>query len=156
MKTAILFQSKYGFTKQIAQIIRETLPGETQIFNLRETLAPDIQNFQTVIIGSSIYLGTVQKNIKNWIDKNLPVLLSKKIGLFTCGMETGEKARRQINNAFPEALRNHAFKIQAFEGGFDFSKMNFFEKAIIRKIARIKESVSKINPAAVKEFAKGF
>jgi len=79
--------------------------------------------------------------------------MNKKLGLFLCCMEEGEKANEQFENAYPENLRKHATATGLFGGEFTFEKMNFLEKSIIKKISKISESVSKINEKAINEFA---
>jgi len=68
-------------------------------------------------------------------------------------MEENDKAIEQFNNAFPEKLRNRATAKGFFGGEFNFEKMNFIEKAIIKKIAHIEDSMSKINYQNIKTFA---
>ena len=56
-------------------------------------------------------------------------------------------------NAFPKELHEVAKANAYFGGEFNFEKMNFFEKFIIRKISHVKESVSKIDHAAIEQFS---
>jgi menaquinone-dependent protoporphyrinogen oxidase len=69
-------------------------------------------------------------------------------------MYEGEKALEQFQNAFPEVIRNKAVAHGLFGGEFDFDKMNFMEKAIVKKVANVEHSVSKINYANIKAFAE--
>ena len=69
-------------------------------------------------------------------------------------MYEGDQAFQQLENAFPEKLHQYA-KSEAILGGeFNFEKMRFFEKLIVRKIAKVEQSVSKIDHEAIKNFAK--
>lgn len=65
-----------------------------------------------------------------------------------------EEAENQFKSAYPEILRNHAISSKVMGGEFRFDKMNFFERAIVKKIAGISESVSKIDEAKIQEFVK--
>ena len=85
--------------------------------------------------------------------KNLNELRSKEIGLFICCMYEPEIAREEIQNAFPEELHQMAKTEVIFGGEFNFSKMNFIEKLLVRKIAKINESISKINYHSIEQFA---
>ena len=69
-------------------------------------------------------------------------------------MEEGEKAQQQFQNAFPAELIQHATATGMFGGEFNFEKMNFIEKAIIKKISKIEKSVSKIDEQSIVEFAE--
>ena len=96
----------------------------------------------------------INKKVKSFIDKNLDVLLEKKLGLFLCCLFEGEKALDQFQTAFPETVRNKAITHGLFGGELDFEKMNFLEKAIVKKVANIEQSVSNINYSNIKSFAE--
>jgi menaquinone-dependent protoporphyrinogen oxidase len=41
-----------------------------------------------------------------------------------------------------------------FGGAFDFKRMNFLEKMIVKKVANVKQSTSKVDFEAVRNFSK--
>ena len=52
----------------------------------------------------------------------------------------------------PEKLHQFA-KVSAYFGGeFDLIKMNFFERLVVKKVAHVQESVSKIDHGDIKYF----
>lgn len=87
---------------------------------------------------------------------NSQVLKSKKLGLYLCCMEEGEKAREQFENAFPAELREYAKSAKLLGGEFVFEKMNFIERMLVKKIAGTNESISKIKVDEIKKFVKPF
>jgi menaquinone-dependent protoporphyrinogen oxidase len=153
MNTAIIFATKHGCTEKCSQKLASELKDTTTLLNLESTHEIDVNRFDTIILGGSIHAGAINKTLKKFIDKNLNQLIEKKVGLFLCCMEEGEKAQEQFNNAFPEELRKMAKANGFFGGAFDFEQMNFFEKAIIKKIANIENSYSKINYQNISAFA---
>ncbi|OFX82297.1 MAG: hypothetical protein A2W99_09600 [Bacteroidetes bacterium GWF2_33_16] len=153
MKTAIIYATKHGCTEKCSYTLANELTKDPLLVNLETMKDIDFTQFDLLLLGGSIHAGMINKNLKKFIDKNLNQLIKKKVGLFLCCMEEGEKAQEQFNNAFPEELRNVAKAKGLFGGAFDFEKMNFFEKAIIKKIANIEESVSKIDYKSISSFA---
>lgn len=152
--TAIIYMSKHGTTQKVASKIYEELNNQkVELIDLRKSKTPDISNFSTIVIGGSIHAGMVQKRLKTFCESNLEDLLKKRIALFLCCMEEGDKAREQFELAYPEALRKHSLKNEIIGGEFLFDKMNFFERAIVKKIAGVKENVSKIDEQKIKELA---
>lgn len=83
-------------------------------------------------------------------------MLDKTLGLFLCCLFEGDVALKQFEDAFPENLRNKAIAHGLFGGELDFSKMNIIEKAIVKKVANVDDSVSKINYSNIKGFAEKF
>ncbi|UCG28250.1 MAG: flavodoxin domain-containing protein [Bacteroidales bacterium] len=156
MKTIIVYMSRHGCTEKAVKILAEHLGKDISVKNLKNENAPDIDGYDTVIIGGSIHAGQIQTEIRRFCQRNMEKLLKKKTGLFVCCMETGKTAEDQFNNAFPEELRNHATEKGMFGGEFDFAKMSAFEKRIIEKVANITESISLLDRTAIKDFAGKF
>ncbi len=154
MKTAVIYATKHGCADKCAHTLANELDINTKLFNVETDNKIDIDQFDTIIIGGSIHAGMLNKKVKSYIDKNLNTLLEKKLGLFLCCMYEGEKALEQFQDVFPETLRNKAIAHGLFGGELDFEKMNFLEKAIIKKIANVEKSLSNINYANIKSFAK--
>lgn len=153
MKTLIIFASKHGCAEECAHKLKEKLSGETDIINIKHQSSIELSFYETVIIGGSIHAGNIQKSIKKFCEKHLNVLTGKKVGLYLCCMKEGENAHKQFNDAFPAELRKHAAAAGLFGGAFSFEKMNFIERFITKKIAKIDESVSKISEDNIADFA---
>jgi len=153
METAIIYATKHGCTDKCAHTLANELNNNAALINLDVSTDVNLDEYNTVIIGGSIHAGSMNRKIKKFIDKNMDMLQSKKTGLFICCMEEGKKAQEQFKNAFPDTLRDNAIAHGYFGGEFNFDKMNFFEKAIIKKIAKIDQNVSKINDKNIKDFA---
>jgi len=157
MKTAIIFASKYGTTEKVAAMIAEKLKNcnEIEIFSLKKNPNPDISQFEMVILGTAIYAGSALKKMKKFCRANKQVLLQKKLGLFVCGMEpTKDKQDQELQDAYPEVLHKNAVATGFMGGAFLFEKMNFFERSIIKKIAKTTTSVHQISESAIGEFVK--
>jgi len=155
MKTAIIYASKHGCTDKCAHTLANELNNNAALINLDESTDINLDEFNTVIIGGSIHAGSMNKKIKKFTEKSIDLLNQKRTGLFICCMEEeDEKVLEQFQNAYPESLRNKAIAHGFFGGEFNFDKMNFFEKAIIKKIAKTDQNVSKINYNNIKEFAQ--
>lgn len=154
MATLIVYMTSHGCAEKAATLIRDQLPGETTLNNLENVEVPPLDKFETVIIGGSIRIGSIQRRIKKFCEKNIDQLLTKRTGLFICCMFEGDTALEQFNGAFPEALRKNCVATGLFGGELEFEKMNSFERMIIKQVANISVDVSKFNAQAVKEFAE--
>lgn len=153
MSTLIVYTTRHGCTGKAVEILKNELESDVAAVNLKENKKPDLSSFDTVIVGGSIHAGRIQGKIKKFCIKNLNTLKQKRLGLFLCCMEEGEKAQAQFDNAFPAELREHASATGLFGGEFNFDMMNFLEKAIIKKIAGVTDSVSKMKEDSIRHFA---
>lgn len=152
MKTLIIYSGKHGTTARIANMLKEGIDGEVSVCDIAQV--QDIEGYDGIILGSSVYAGQVSKRFKQFTETNLPILKKKKLGLYLCCMKRGDEAKEQFNNAFLPELRDCA-AVEGFLGGeFDFAKMNFIERFLVKKIAKVKESVSDISETEIENFVK--
>ncbi|MBU3143690.1 flavodoxin domain-containing protein [Clostridium sp. CF012] len=145
MKTLIVYGSKHGATEKCSKALKNKLHGEVVIVNIKKDAIPDINSFDSIVIGGSIYAGRIQKEIREFSFKNASILKNKKIGFFVCCMSEGEKAISQLNDSLPNELLSMAIAKEHFGGGFTFSKMNFFEKFIIKMVSKKENNAVKVN-----------
>ena len=153
MKTLIIYMTTHGCTEKCVQKLKQGLRGDVDIYNLKNKPKLMIDTYDTVIIGGSIHAGMLQRSVKKFCTDHTKILLRKKVGLFLCCMEEGEKAEKQFNDNYPQILRDHASAKGIFGGEFIFEKMNIIAKSIVKKVANIGHSVSKISEESIKQFA---
>ncbi len=152
MSTLIVYMSRHSTTKKVAEIVKRGLKDNHIVsVDIGTEKVPSVDEFDTIIIGGSIHAGQIQKKIKNFCKSNITTLLNKKLGLFLCYMEI-TKAQEQFVNNFDEELRNHALATGLMGGEFLFEKMNFIEKFLVKKIAGVKISVSKLKTNEINKF----
>jgi len=154
MKTLILYASRHGCAEKCARKLAELLGGEVAVADFESSDRTALADTETMILGGSIHAGKIQKEVKRYIEKNLAALKGKRLGLFLCCMEEGQKAEEQFRNAFPPELVQAAKAKGLFGGEFNFERMTWWERAIIRKIAKIDASVSKIREDRISEFVE--
>ena len=155
MKTAIIYVSKHGTTEKVARSIAEKLTGtnEVELFSLKKNPNIDISGFETVILGSSVYMGQASGKMKAFCKANETVLLQKKTGLFVCGMHPDkEQQEKELKDAYAEALREKAAATGFLGGEFLFEQLNFLERLIIKEIAKENSSVHQIDWKAIDSF----
>lgn len=151
--TAIVYMSKHGTTQKVALLMEELLKEEkVTLVNLEEQEPIDLSGCDRVIIGGSVHMGKIQKEIQAFCMKNLPLLKSKSLGLFLCCMYEGVEAEEQFDFAFPDELRAVA-KSKALMGyELYFDRMNFIEKAMTKKITGLQEFTSHIHHEELTRF----
>ncbi|MDR1563023.1 MAG: flavodoxin domain-containing protein [Dysgonamonadaceae bacterium] len=146
MKTAIIYTSKHGTTAKVVQMIAERLTGnQVSIIDLKKEKCPDVNSFDGIILGTSIYASASSKTMQRFCKENIEALKQKRLALFVCGMEPDSaKQQQELANAYPQELYEYAVS-KCFAGGeFLFEKMNFFERTVIKRIAKTDRSVSAI------------
>lgn len=158
MKTAIIYKSSHGTTEKVAYMLARRLTEtgeEVRVIDLAKTRRPHISDYEKMIIGGSIHVGRIQKEIRAYCEKNMDMLLTKKLGIYICCMAADEKTRsNEFESSFPDELKQYAAAKGIMGGEFLLEKMNFIEKLVVRKIAHAKETVHDIDLDAVEKFLK--
>jgi menaquinone-dependent protoporphyrinogen oxidase len=153
-KTLIVYATKHGCAEQSARKVGAALDGEVTILNIKDAREISLAAYDAVAVGGSIHAGKIQGSVRDFCAKNLEVLKGKRLGLFICHMEEGAKADAEFAAAFPKELIDVAKAKGLFGGAFDFDRMNWLEKAMVKKIAGITASVSKIDEENIATFAR--
>ena len=156
MKTLIAYATKRGFTKRCVELLSEKLNGEVDIIDIKKSKNIDVSIYKNIIIGGSVYMGKIRKEVPDFCNRNMSILLDKNIGLFICGLAEGEVAKNELEACFPEKLSNNALTIDIFGGEYNFDKMNFIEKTIIKKIANTTENQEVLHTDRIEKFAQVF
>ncbi|PLR86773.1 flavodoxin [Bacillus canaveralius] len=155
MKTIIIFATKHGSVENAARLLKTKLGEKTDLVNLAKETRPSIEEYDTVILGGSIYAGNIQKSLTKYIGESLPQLLQKNVGLFICAAEPDSQTRlKELTGSFPPELYHHAKAKDILGYEIHYSKMNFFEKMIVRSLMKIKSDHSALSIENIDDFAK--
>ncbi|GAK54513.1 flavodoxin [Candidatus Moduliflexus flocculans] len=148
MKNIILYTTRHGCTEKCINMLQPQLTGNTTIVNLNNQAAPNLDAFDTVILGGSIYAGKTQKALRQFAVEHLDQLLKKRVFLFLC---CGTEAF-QAN--FPEQLVQHATMKSVLGAELTIAKLGFFERLIVKVVSKGKGDFSNIHTAVIAEFAQ--
>ncbi len=138
--TLIVFASNHGTVERCARELLKLIDGKVDLCNLnRREAIPDLNVYDTLIVGGSIHYGKIQKVIAGFCKNNQTLLADKRLGLFINCLYSGDKAQQQLDSAFPGGLALHALVRDYFGGELNEKKMNFWERFITRQIVRSEE-----------------
>lgn len=143
MKTLIIYASTYGYTEELVKKMMVESNNEVDAINIVNSKNIDIANYDNLILGSSIYVGQMHKELKNFIQTNLSEIQSKKLGLFlTCGFEA--QFDTHVKNNFSEDLIRHATSIIYLGGRINKDKLKFGHKLMVNMIEKTPEGMKPV------------
>jgi len=145
MKTLIVYATKQGTTKMVAEKLKTKISDEVDLVDLNIIRPRNLIEYDNIILGGSIYMGKIQKQMKSFIEDNLSLLINKKICVYICGAGKNETLEKELTEAFPEALLNKTLFKGAVGNAIDLSKLNFFNKLIVKKVMGVAESYTNID-----------
>lgn len=133
MNTMIIYSSKYGCTKDCANYLKSGLSGSAVLTDIdHETIdASVLEHYDTVILGSSIYIGAISKKMKTLCKDYMVLLSRKRLGIFVCcGFK--EQSNEYFTANFPPELLKSAIIMKEFGGEARTDKMKFFDKFVMK------------------------
>lgn len=151
---AILYSSKYGTTATICQAIGKHLETKASITLVDIDRKSDIclVDYDTVVLGTSIYAGKPRKQMSQWCERNEAILKEKRLFLFVCGMDKPHAAT-ELEAAYPPSLREQAIATTFFEGEYRLETMRFFDRMILQLLVKVKAPLRRTYNETVKDFA---
>ena len=153
--TLIIFASNHGTVEKCARELFRLIDGKVDICNLNlRKMLPDLTKYDSVIVGGSIRSGKIQEEIATFCVEHVNELTSKRLGLFIDSLYTGEKAKRQLDEAFPEELSRRAVVRDYFGGEADELKLNFWERIVTTQMIEKEDLVVAFSKEKIKRFAQ--
>ncbi len=153
--TLIVFASKHGSVEKCARLLFRLIDGKVDICDLNNReLIPDLSKYDSIIIGGSVHFGKIQKVIADFCKENLELLKEKRLGLFINCLFSGDKAQKQLDDAYPPALNNIAVVRDYFGGEVDELKLNFWERVATKRIIDKENLVVSLSKEKIESFAE--
>ena len=156
MKTLIIYASKYGCTADCAADLKDKLTSDVTLIEIDEADNQiELETFDTVIIGGSIYAGQMSKKLRMFCSSNIETLCKKRIGLFLCCADI-RQVDKFFETNFPAKLLEHAEITKNFGSEARLDKMKFMDKKILTAVTKGDFDSFKISYDNIKEFADVF
>lgn len=140
-KILITYASKYGATAEIAEKISEEMKtAGFDVDTLPVKAVKDLSAYQAVILGVALYMGQWQKEAVTLIKTQKAALSAQPVYIFTSGPTgDGDPVEQLQGRLSPENLKAvletiHPKEITVFGGKVDDSKLNGFEKWIMKNV----------------------
>ena len=156
MKTLVLYATQYGYAADCAAQLKAELAGDVTLVDLGKQSAPELQSYDAVIVGGSIYMGRVQAKVSAFCAAHEGELLQKTLGLYLCcGLP--QNLEQCLETSFPAKLRARAKAVGCFGGELRTARMKPMHKLIANVMQKAggKSGIEppKANPQAVLDFA---
>ena len=94
MKTLILYGSRKGCTRKCAAMVKQQAGGG-DVVDVQKAHAIDLRGYDRVVLGSSVWAGKVHPKARQFVEKNLPTLLTRRLALFICSGDEGADYLRE-------------------------------------------------------------
>ena len=154
MSVLIAYATKYGCAEKCAKMLSEKITDKVDLCDLSKNKKVDPAPYDTVIVGGSMYMGRIMKQVPAFYQKHADTLKQKRTGFFLSAMAEGEDLKKELEASYPEDLRSSAHAVECFGGECIIGKLKPFHKFIYTKVAKTEEDLSRIDVEAIGRFAE--
>jgi len=140
MRVLVVYASKYGSTKGIAERIAKTLnESGQQAAAMPVSKAGLLDGYDAFVIGSAAYMFSWMKEATDFVRQNTALLSNKPVWLFSSGpigtLTVDGQGRDVRETTVPEEIAElkasiHARDHHVFFGAFDHTKLNLTHKVV--------------------------
>lgn len=128
MRSVVIYSSKTGFTKKYAKWLAEDLSAD--IFDATKVTAEMLEGYDTIIYGGGLYALGISG--VEYIKQNRGKLKNKKVVVFATGLSPSrDDTILAVKNYNFTADEQQYLRFFYLRGGFDYSKLNAFNKVIM-------------------------
>jgi menaquinone-dependent protoporphyrinogen IX oxidase len=135
MKGIIVYNGKYGATKQYADWLAEEL--QLTVLPADDPTSRQLKDYDVILLGTSVYIGKLK--IAAWINENQSILEDKKLFLFVVsGTKPSEKEKLDgyVRSGVPEEIRKRC-KIFFLPGRVMLAKLSWKDRFLLSVAARL-------------------
>lgn len=139
-KILIAYSTVDGQTKKISEQLASDIKGEVEIKKFEEI--DTLDEYDKVIIGSSIRYGKFSKKLFRFVEKNQHVLEEKKADFFGVNLIARNPEKCLVENnvyvrKFLEKTPWQPNEVKIFAGALNYTTYNLFDKKMIQLIMKI-------------------
>ncbi len=149
MRVLIAYATKYGTAEDIAARVRDRLPGQVDLVNLRMTPDPPVEQYDVVLVGGSIYAGRIRPEVTKFCERHQEALTATRVGVFISCLYDGAQGGDQIGANFPGWLLTRAFGRYNVGGAVQISRLRLVDRIIMQKVANVSSDLSDIHEGEI-------
>lgn len=153
MKIVIAYAGKTGTTEKCANLLKEKL-ADVEVIDISKTDV-NIEEYDFIVLGASIRMGIIPKQMKKFIQKNQESLLTKKTAIYLCCAFIDGKDNYFTSN-FPTTLLEKSIIYDTFGGELEVDRQKGFDKFITNIVSKSIDPNHKIQilPNKINAFAE--
>ncbi len=144
MKILIVYATGEGQTRKIARFMEEVLQAENHSVVIADATEepPSPENFDAVLVGSSIHIQKYHSSIKDYVMQNVDELNKKPSAFFSVSMAIAsdiEEEHKEVEKIAQRFLDQTGWKpkeINHIAGALKYTQYDYFKRLIMRMIAK--------------------
>lgn len=148
MNTVIIYTSKHGFTRAVAEQISKMIEGNVDLIKVEDVRPDHIKKSDKIIFGSPIYSGKIQGHMADLINQYKKDLVDKSCAMYISSLNEF-KTMSYLEQSLSKGFINNLLALVYVGYGLDYDKMNLVEKIAVKAMIKTNTSNESINKEAL-------
>lgn len=132
-KLLVTYATKYGSTREVAEAVAAEMRQKGADVELRECGEVNgVAEYDGLVLGCPLYIGSMLKDARNFLDRNQDDITSTPTALFFLGplraTDDMDEARGQIDGALKKEPWFAPIETGMFVGAYDPRRLTFLDK----------------------------
>ena len=146
-RVLIVYSTKEGHTREIAERIARTIHDEGNEIQLSDANAARKQSLATfdgILVGGSVHLGAYQASLRDFVKRNREALERIPSSFFSVSMSAGDSSKESIAEVqttldkFFHDTGWHPRHVENFAGALLYTRYNFLVRFVLKRIVKSK------------------
>ncbi len=142
MHVLIAYAGRMGTTAKAARLLADHFDEGATLRNLHDRIRADAQRYEAIVIGSAVYRGKIDQDVRKWLIQNEKALQGKKKGIFLCNAFV-EETPEIIAANFPPALLDDCEVVMSFGGEIPKSGLTASDRSWIERRLKKRSKTSR-------------
>ncbi len=158
MKTLVVYDTKHGSTREVAETVAESMRSkgaEVALLDLRTkgALRASLDAYGAVVLGAPFYMGRWSTRAARFAKERETELAARRFAFFTLG-STPELQVAGARAALPQSLADAGREAVHLGSKLDYPKLGGFEKFIVKAVSGKAESMSNLDLKGAADFGQ--
>ena len=148
-RVVIAYGTLEGHTAKIAEFLADVLREhgtEAYAVNVERVGIPDMQRYDAALVGASIHMGKHERSVQDFVRENRGTLEHLPSAFFSVSLAAHDdtpQARKEVEGYIETFVQETGWrpaKVGIFAGALLYTRYGFFQRWIMKRIARSKGS----------------
>jgi len=150
MNTVIIYTSKHGFTKSVANELKNMVEGTVDVLTVEEVTVDHIKSSDKIIFGSPVYSGKIRRQMADLINDYKNELVDKSCAVYISSVNEF-KTMSYLEQSLSKGFISNLVDVVYAGYGLNYDKMNLVEKVAVKAMIKTDTSNESINKDALQQ-----
>ena len=151
MSIAILYATRYGSTRDVAELLAGRLAKDVRLYDLADRAPVDLSDVSVVVIGSPVFSGRVPGAVRRFVAGARELLARRAVVLYMTSLYSGARAEAQLVDNYPAWLVAQSRANHFVGGRIRLAELRRIDSLVLRRVGLVSDDIDTISDSSIDE-----